>query len=116
MESIFLFGSPNPIFLSGKTGEGLGNAGVLLDETTVEVGEAKEGLEFSLARRCWPSCNTFNFNRIHLHISSTNDYPKILNLCSFKRTLLMLEIEFVLSKDLKNLLNNDAMFFDGLGR
>src|SRR5882762_7599654 len=69
-----------------------------LNETTVEVSKAQEGLYFLLAIRRWPFRNPCNLYRVHLRLSMREDEAQVFDLGLFQLTLVMSKIEFVLSE------------------
>jgi len=51
---------PRHVFV-GEASEGYNNVGIVEDETLVEVGEAKEGLNLLEILRSWPLENSIDF-------------------------------------------------------
>jgi len=63
----------------------------VLDEVTVEVNEAYEGLHVSLALRGGPLADSSNFNRVHHNLVLRDDQPEVFNLLLVELTLLWTE-------------------------
>ena len=69
-----------------------------LNETMVEVSKAQEGLYFLLVIWHWPFRNPCNLYRVHLRLSMRDDEAQVFDLGLCKLTLVVSEIEFVLSE------------------
>ena len=62
----FLVGCPNEGYvLFGQGKQGSCDVGVILDEATIEVAKAKEGLQVLEFLRLWLFCNARDFGRVH---------------------------------------------------
>ena len=61
--------------------------GEILDESMVEIGESKEGLQLLLGGQDWPLCNPSNFGRVHLDRIMGNDHPEVFHLGPLKLAL-----------------------------
>ena len=55
-------------------------------------------MEFTLTSRSQPFHESGHLDRVHSHFSFRDNESEVLNLCLFKLTLLLLEVEFVLVK------------------
>ena len=73
---------------SGKVEEGLSYGREVLDEATVEVNEAYEGLHISLVLWDRPLVDSSNLNRVHCNLVLGDDQPKVFNLLPVELTLL----------------------------
>src|SRR6202790_3777904 len=82
-----------------------------LNEMTVEVSKAQEGLYFLLAIRRWPFRNPCNLYRVHLCLSMRDDEAQVFDLGLCKLTLVMSEIEFVLSESFQYQACNSVVLF-----
>src|SRR5882757_9189310 len=82
-----------------------------LNETTVEVCKAQEGLYFLLAIRRWPFRNPCNLYRVHLRLSMRDDEAQVFNLGLCKLALVVLEIEFVLLESFQYQMCDSVMIF-----
>ena len=70
---------PLEVFLS-EVNEGTDDVGVVWNESTVEVGEAKEGayvLDFCWG---WPLGDPIEFDRVHGQLSGFDDHSKVFYL------------------------------------
>ena len=113
----FLFWwSPFPVYsLLCEVKEGSGVVREVLDEAPVEVCEPEEGLDFMFSSGSWPLCNSSHLYWVHPYFSFRDHESEVLNLCSFKLTLLQLEVELVLLKLFHHLLDYPPVLCQGLG-
>src|SRR3954452_304004 len=65
--------------LARKTSEGNDDAGVILDESTIEVGEPKEGLDVADFSGFRPVLDRFDFGRVHSKSVRRKNKTKVLN-------------------------------------
>ena len=75
---------------------------VIVDESTVKVAKAKEGLNFLDFGRTWPFSNALDFGGIHADVSIVNYNTKAFNGSLIKRAFLRLEIEVILGEAAEN--------------
>ena len=73
-----------------------------MDESTVKVAKAKEGLDLLDFGRTWPFSNALDFGGIHADISIVNNNAKVFNGSLIKRAFLGFEIEVVLGETAEN--------------
>jgi hypothetical protein len=64
----------------------------------VEIGKAQEGLNLLLVAWCWSFRYSGNFQKVHLCLSMGDDKSEVFNLGLYELTLVMSEIEFILSE------------------
>src|SRR5882762_8703340 len=82
-----------------------------LNETTVEVSKAQEGLYFLLAIWRWPFRNPCNLYRVHLRLFMQDDDAQVFDLGLCKLTLVVSKIEFVLSESFQYQMCDSVMLF-----
>jgi hypothetical protein len=75
---------------------------VIVDESTVKVAKAKEGLDLLDFGRSWPFSNASDFGGIHADVPIVNNNAKVFNGVLIKRAFLRLEIEVVLGETVEN--------------
>ena len=85
--------------------------GEVLDEAPVEVCEPEEGLDFMFSPGSWPLHNSGHLYHVRPHFSFRDNESEILNLCSFKLTLLWMEVELVLQKPFHHLPDYPLVLF-----
>jgi len=76
---------------SSEVEEGLSYGRKVLDEATVEVNEAYEGLHISPALWGGPLADSSNFNRVYRNLVLRDDQPEVFNLLPMELTLLRTE-------------------------
>ena len=89
----------------------LGQVRESLDEATVEIGEAQEGLYLLLATRCRPFRNSGDLHWVHLCLSMGDDESEVLNLGLGELALVMTEVEFVLPELFQHQAGHLVMLF-----
>ena len=77
---------PRKVFL-GEVNEGSGDIGVVRDETSVKVGEAKEGSNIFDFFRGWPTGNAVQLDRIHGELPRFDDHSEVFHFGGSKATL-----------------------------
>ena len=75
---------------------------VIMNESTVKVVKAKEGLNFLDFGRTWPFSNALDFGRIHADVSIVNNYAQVFNGSLIERAFLQFEIKVVLGETTEN--------------
>jgi len=86
-------GSPVPLkVLFGEVDEGTGDIGVVGDESTVEVGEAKERVYIFDFCGGWPFGNPIEFDGVHGELTRFDDHSEVFYLVGGEFTLLKLEM------------------------
>jgi len=91
-EGFLFLGTPVPdVIGSSEVEEGSSYGRKVLDEATVEVNEAYEGLHVSLVLQDGPLADFGNFNRVHRDLVLQNDQPKVFNLLPVELTFLRTE-------------------------
>ena len=110
-----MFGSPFPFLFPCELVEWFRDLAVVLDESSVEVTESKETLEFFQLLWCQPACQGLGFDRIHLNSPFRYYHPQVLNFFFFDLALLWFDVEFVCLEDLQNLLGDSSVLFKGSG-
>ena len=76
---------------SSEVEEGSSYGREVLDEVTVEVNKAYEGLYVSLALWGGPLADSGNLNRVHCNRVLQDDQPKVFNLLPVELALLWTE-------------------------
>jgi len=82
----------------------MGNVGVVWNELTVEIGEAKEGayvLDFSWS---WPFGDAVEFDRVHGELARFDDHSEVFYLICGKFALLKFEVQIEFSHALEDML------------
>jgi len=99
-------GSPVPLeVLFCKVDEGAGNVGVVRNESSVEVGKAKEGayvLDFSWG---WPFGNSVKFDGVHSELTRFDNHSEVFYLVSGKLAFLKFEMQVEFSHSLEDALS-----------
>jgi len=91
-EGFLFLGTPVPgVIGSSEVKEGSSYGREVLDEATVEVNEAYEGLHVSLALWSGPLADSGNLNRVHRNRVLRDDQPKVFNLLPVELALLRTE-------------------------
>ena len=67
--------------------EEAGNSGAVRDESTIEIGKAKEGLYILDFSGGWPSSNAVEFDRVHSKLTRFHDYSEVFDFRDIKLTL-----------------------------
>ena len=75
----------------------------------IKVKESKEGAEFLKCGRPFPISDTVNFNGVHGNAIFTDNDTKVFNLCGFELALLQFEVEVIIGKDLKDVVNDSSV-------
>jgi hypothetical protein len=65
------------------------------NERAIKVTKAKEASYFFHSGWCWPVRNTFDFDRVHLNFTLSNDDPDVLNLLFVEEAFLWFEEEVI---------------------
>ena len=78
---------PREVFL-GEIEEGTSDIGVVGDETSVEVGEAKERADIFHLGWCGPACDTIELNRVHGQLAGFDDHAEVFHLVGGELALL----------------------------
>ena len=90
---------PREVFL-GEVEEGAGNVGVVGDESSVEIGESKEGANIFHLGWCRPACNTIEFDRVHGQLAGFDDHAEVFYLVGGELAFLELQVKVELSHTL----------------
>jgi hypothetical protein len=67
----------------------------VLDKPVIVVAEAEKGLDFLLVLNFWPICNSTDLERVHAHLSVSDNKSQIFNLSLLRLALLNFEREIV---------------------
>ena len=95
-----MFSSPFPFFFPCELVEWFCDLAVIFNESSVEVTEPKETLEFFQLLGRWPTCQGLSFDGIHLDSSFRYYHSQVLDLFLLYLALLRFDVEFVCSEDL----------------
>jgi len=99
-------GSPIPLeILFCEVDEGMSDIGVVRDESSVEVGEAKEEvyiLDFSWG---WPFGNSVKFDGIHSELAGFDNHSEVFYLVCGKLAFLKFEVQVKFSHSLEDTLS-----------
>ena len=76
---------------SSEVEEGSSYGREVLDEVTVEVNKAYEGLHISPVLQGGPLADSSNFNKIHRDLVLRDDQPEVFNLLPVELTFLQTE-------------------------
>ena len=88
----------------------------VLDKATVEIGEAKERLDFFFVGWFQPLRNSCNLDWIHFHAVLQDDKAEVVNSGTFKLAFFHPEVQFVVFQLLKYSPGDLSMFCNGLGK
>ena len=88
VKSILAFLSPGPLnILAGQAGEGNSDVGVSRDETMIEVGKTKEGLDVLNLTRLQPFLDSLDFVTGHSQASGRKDITQVFDRIRMEETL-----------------------------
>ena len=73
----------------------MGNFGVVVDESSIEVTETKERLDFFNLSGSWPFGNTLDLSRVHAYIAITNNDAKIFDGCLIEGAFFGFEVKVI---------------------
>jgi hypothetical protein len=90
------------------------DSGIVMNETTIEVGETKEGLDVLDGARFGPVANDFNLVVIHLETARRKDVTEILHGVLVKITFVGTSVKFVKAESAEDFANMFPMVF-GVG-
>ena len=91
-EGFLFLGTPVPgMIRSSEVKEGSSYGREVLDEVTVEVNKAYEGLHISPVLQDGPLVDSSNFNKIHRDLVLRDDQPEVFNLLPVELTFLQTE-------------------------
>jgi len=88
--------------------------GVSPDESSVEIGESKEGLHFLLICRSGPLSNASDLDRVHCDGVVRDDHSEVLDRGFLKLTLVGMEVELMFLQQFQNLAGDLPVLFKGL--
>ena len=97
--------------IPGELKEWASKVGESLDEPAVEIGESQEGLHLFLTIRSRPFRNPRNLHRIHFRLPMRDDEAQVLDLGFCKLTLIMAEVQLVLSESFEHQSCHPVMLF-----
>jgi len=83
---------PLEVFL-GEVDEGAGDVGVVGDESSVKVGEAKEGLYVLHFSGGGPFGNSIKFDRVHGELTGFDNHSEVFYLVSGKLAFLEFQMQ-----------------------
>jgi len=94
VEGFLAGGGPVPleVFL-GEVNEGTGDVRIVRDESSVEIGEAKERAYVLDFCGGWPLGNSIEFDGIHSELTGFDDHSKVVYLIGSEFTLFKFEVE-----------------------
>ena len=95
-----LFGSPFPFFFPCELVEWFCDLAVIFDESSVEVTEPQETLEFFQLLWRRPACQGLGLDGVHLDFSFRYYHSQVLDFLFLDLTLLQFDVEFVCLEDL----------------
>ena len=95
-----MFDSPFPFFFPCELVKRFCDLAIVSDESSVEVTEPKETLEFFQLLWCRPACQGLGFDGIHLDFPFGYYHSQVLDFFSFYLTLLQFDVEFIGPEDL----------------
>ena len=101
---------PRQVYL-GEVYEGSGNVGVIGDETSIEIGKAKEGSDVFHLFGGGPTGNTIQFDGVHGELSRFDNHSEIFHLSRGKTTFLQFEMEVQFCHSLKDVFGTFTMGF-----
>ena len=99
------------VILFGEVKERASDNGVVGDELTVEVGEAKEGMHFLDFDGGWPYSNAIKFNWVHSKLTGFHDHSKKFNFKDVELAFLKLEVEVELHCALEDMTGSFSVGF-----
>ena len=83
---------PREILLS-EVEERAGDIGIVRDELSVEIGEAKERANVLHLSWCGPICNAIEFDRVHGQLAGFNDHAEVFYLVGGELALFKFQME-----------------------
>lgn len=89
------------IFL-GQVSKGADNFGVIVDKSSVEIGETKEGLNLLECSGGWPSVNGSGFGAVHGNTFGGYDEPEVFGAGGVELALFGLDVEVVFAETLEH--------------
>ena len=101
---------PGKVFL-GKVEERASDIGVIGDEASVEIGEAKERADIFHLGGSWPIGDPIEFNWVHGQLTRLDDHAEVFNLVGGEFTLFELQMKVELSHTLQDMFS--AFFMEG---
>ena len=88
--------------LLGEVEERAGDIGIIGNESSVEIGEAKERANVFHLGRGWPTCNPVKFDRVHGQLTGFNNHAKVLDLVSGELAFFELQMKVKFGHALEN--------------
>ena len=83
---------PRQVFL-GKVNQRASNIRVVWDESLVEVGEAKEGVDIFDFSWSGPTCDAIKLNRVHGQLSWFDDHSEVFDFISGELAFFKFQVE-----------------------
>ena len=83
---------PGQVFL-GKVNQRASNIRVVWDESLVEVGEAKEGVDIFDFSWSGPTCDAIKLNRVHGQLSWFDDHSEVFDFISGELAFFKFQVE-----------------------
>ena len=88
--------------LLGEVKERAGNIGIIGNESSVEIGEAKERASIFHLGWGWPTCNPIKFDRVHGQLAGFNNHAKVFNLVGGELAFFELQMKVKFTHALEN--------------
>ena len=95
----FLVGCPNEGYVFfGQGKQRSCDVGVILDEMTIKVAKAEEGLQVLEFLRLWPFCNARDFGRVHSNFTMGYYDAKVVDGSLVKGTFFGFQVKVMFSE------------------
>src|SRR5712691_7782153 len=93
-EGLFTVVRPVPLVVfTRQIVEGACDVGEVRDEGSVEITEPQEATHILDAGRGWPLCDSLHLDRVHTHLSISDDHTQVFNLSLMELELFRLKEE-----------------------